>query len=108
MARLLRLLERAGERPTALQAYEQFARTLQRDLGVEPGPELRGLVQELRARRPTPAAAPSQAPAPVFDRPASHPPPPPPAAFRLSPQAPAYPWRSEERRVGKECRSRWS
>src|ERR1041384_1351420 len=54
MARLLRLLERAGERPTALQAYEQFARTLQRDLGVEPGPELRGLVQELRARRPTP------------------------------------------------------
>src|ERR1041384_8671967 len=93
MARLLRLLERAGERPTALQAYEQFARTLQRDLGVEPGPELRGLVQELRARRPTPAAAPSQAPAPGFDRPASHPPPPPPPPLRVSPPAPPPPRR---------------
>ena len=30
-------------------------------------------------------------------------------AARLSPSAcNAQPWRSEERRVGKECRSRWS
>ena len=59
LLRMLRLLDRAGERVEALQRYETFARRLKSELGVEPGPELRGVLQSLRERRPTPAALPS-------------------------------------------------
>jgi DNA-binding SARP family transcriptional activator/TolB-like protein len=62
LLRMLRLLDRAGERVEALHRYENFARRLKAELGVEPGPELRGLLQTLRERRPTPAALPSTTP----------------------------------------------
>jgi DNA-binding SARP family transcriptional activator/TolB-like protein len=58
LVRALRQLDQAGERAAALELYDTFARRLQGDLGVEPGPEARALHQSLRARRPTPAAVP--------------------------------------------------
>ena len=62
LLRMLRLLDRAGERVEALRRYEDFARRLKAELGVEPGPELRGMLQTLRERRPTPASMPSAPP----------------------------------------------
>ena len=76
LLRMLRLLDRAGERVEALHRYENFARRLKAELGVEPGPELRGLLQALRERRPTPAAIPPSArttPAPAAPAPAPAP-----------------------------------
>ena len=55
--RMLRVLDREGERVRALEVYDAFARRLQADLGVEPGPDLRAFLQTLRERRPTPVAA---------------------------------------------------
>jgi DNA-binding SARP family transcriptional activator len=60
LLRALRVLEREGERVRALEVYEGFARRLQAELGVEPGPELRSFVHTLRERRPTPVASPSR------------------------------------------------
>jgi len=52
--RMLKILDHEGERVRALEVYDAFARRLQAELGVEPGPDLRAMVQALRARRPTP------------------------------------------------------
>ena len=52
--RMLKILDHEGERVRALEVYDAFARRLQAELGVEPGPDLREMVQTLRARRPTP------------------------------------------------------
>jgi len=71
LVRALRQLDQAGERATALQLYESFTRRLQTDLGVEPGPDARAMVQSLRARRPTPAVVPARIPPPL---PAGEPP----------------------------------
>ena len=69
LLRMLRVLDRAGERVEALRRYDDFARRLKSELGVEPGPELRRAWQSLRERRPTPSALPSTpsvaAPAPT-------------------------------------------
>ena len=50
MRRLLRLLDGAGDRAGAVQAYEIFARRLDEDLGVEPAPESRALIKAIRGR----------------------------------------------------------
>ena len=63
--RLIQLLDRAGDRAGAVQAYEEFQRRLGRDLEVRPSSETQGLVAGIRARqqpqgtarlRPTPVA----------------------------------------------------
>jgi TolB-like protein/DNA-binding SARP family transcriptional activator/Tfp pilus assembly protein PilF len=50
LRRLLRLLDRAGDRAGAVQAYETFARQLGEDLDVEPAPESQALITAIRAR----------------------------------------------------------
>jgi DNA-binding SARP family transcriptional activator len=67
--RLLLALDRLGERPAALQAYDEFARRLMTDYELEPAPETQSLAAELRSRpraapprratAPAPAAAPA-------------------------------------------------
>jgi DNA-binding SARP family transcriptional activator len=50
LRRLLALLDRAGDRPAAIQAYEDFARRMAQDLELEPSPETRALAESIRAR----------------------------------------------------------
>ena len=50
LRRLLALLDRAGDRPAAIQAYEDFARRMAQDLELEPAPETRALADSIRAR----------------------------------------------------------
>lgn len=50
LRRLLALLDRAGDRPAAIQAYEDFARRMAEDLELEPAPETRALAESIRAR----------------------------------------------------------
>lgn len=50
LRRLLALLDRAGDRPGAIQSYEDFARRMAQDLELEPDPETRALAQSIRAR----------------------------------------------------------
>ncbi len=50
LRRLLGLLDRAGDRPAAVQAYEDFARRLTQDLELEPDPETRALAETIRTR----------------------------------------------------------
>ena len=50
LRRLLALLDRAGDRPAAIQAYEDFARRMAQDLELEPAPETRALAESIRAR----------------------------------------------------------
>lgn len=49
--RFLRLLDRAGDGASALREYEKFADRWRLELGVEPSPETRALVEEIRGRR---------------------------------------------------------
>jgi len=48
---LLALLERAGDRPAALRAYEGFVRRLADDFGLEPSKETAALVERVRSSR---------------------------------------------------------
>jgi DNA-binding SARP family transcriptional activator/TolB-like protein len=73
--RRMGLLAAAGDRSGAVSAYEEFARRLARDLELEPAPETRALLDEIR--RPTDPVAPAPSPAPS---PARLPPPSPPPA----------------------------
>jgi DNA-binding SARP family transcriptional activator len=50
LRRLLALLDRAGDRPAAIQAYEDFARRMAQDLELEPAPETRALAESIRDR----------------------------------------------------------
>ncbi|WP_069814235.1 AfsR/SARP family transcriptional regulator [Streptomyces sp. TP-A0874] len=50
-ARLIRALSRSGRRAEALHAYRELCSTLDRELGSEPGAELRRLEQELLGGR---------------------------------------------------------
>jgi DNA-binding SARP family transcriptional activator len=47
---LLTLLDRAGDRPAAIQAYEDFARRMAHELELDPAPETRALADSIRAR----------------------------------------------------------
>lgn len=53
--RLVRLLDRVGDRAAALRAYEAFAWRLENELGLQPSPETQALISEIRGRE---AAAP--------------------------------------------------
>ena len=65
---LMALLERQGDRTGAARVFDDLARRLKEELGVEPGGELRRLADRLRASvspdRPSPPTAPSPAGAP--------------------------------------------
>jgi tetratricopeptide (TPR) repeat protein len=50
LPRLLALLDRAGDRPAAIQVYEDFARRMAQNLELEPAPETRALAESIRAR----------------------------------------------------------
>ena len=50
LRRLLTLLDRAGDRPGAVHAYEEFAQRMARELDMEPSPETRALAASIRAR----------------------------------------------------------
>jgi len=50
LRRLLALLDRAGDRPAAIQAYEDFARRMAQNLELEPAPETRALAESIRTR----------------------------------------------------------
>ncbi|HEV8399310.1 MAG TPA: BTAD domain-containing putative transcriptional regulator [Gemmatimonadales bacterium] len=70
--KLVALLGRLGDRLGALRVYDEFARRVQDEFGVEPGPELRGMAEELRRTLPSAApreALPPAAPASVPSRP---------------------------------------
>jgi DNA-binding SARP family transcriptional activator len=56
-ALLMRALHRRGRTAEALAVYRDTAGLLQRELGVEPGPELRHLHERLRSSNARPAAA---------------------------------------------------
>ena len=78
--RLVVTLDRLGERPAALQAYDEFARRLAADYELEPSMETQRAVAALRSS-PRPAA-PLHVPASVEPR---HAPPPPAAAVPAGP-----------------------
>jgi DNA-binding SARP family transcriptional activator/tetratricopeptide (TPR) repeat protein len=73
-AQLMLALARAGRQAEALVAYQDARRVLVVELGIEPGPELRGLHERILTgdtalTAPTPASAPAPAePAPVVPR----------------------------------------
>ena len=50
LRQLIELLDRLGDRAGALQAYEEFARRLTRELGATPAPETQALARAIRAR----------------------------------------------------------
>jgi DNA-binding SARP family transcriptional activator len=50
LRRLVRILDRAGDRAEAMRLYEAFARRLAADLGVEPTPETRAAIEAIRRR----------------------------------------------------------
>jgi DNA-binding SARP family transcriptional activator/TolB-like protein len=59
LQRLLRLLDRLGDRVGAVRTYERFATALAREFELAPSPETRALVEAIRARE---AAAPDAIP----------------------------------------------
>ena len=50
LRRLIILLDRLGDRASAVRAYEEFAARLAKDCGIEPSGETRGLVDRVCAR----------------------------------------------------------
>lgn len=50
LRRLIGLLDRAGDRAAAIREYEAFAIRMRQELELEPSPETRELVAEIRAR----------------------------------------------------------
>jgi DNA-binding SARP family transcriptional activator/TolB-like protein len=65
--RLVRALERAGERPAALRAAEAHVLLLEQELGVGPDAELAGLMEELRRAPPSPVPRPAPSAGAVQD-----------------------------------------
>ena len=53
LRRLIKTLDRLGDRAGALEAYESFARRLTAELEAEPAPETRSLANAVRARAAT-------------------------------------------------------
>lgn len=48
--RLITLLDRDGDRAAAIVAYDELVRRLSKDLDLEPSPETRALIEEVRGR----------------------------------------------------------
>ena len=67
--RLVSLLDRLGDRLGALRAYDDFARRLRSEFGVEPAAETRGLIEAVRVREATRASRPSDRPMPADSSP---------------------------------------
>jgi len=71
--RLIALLDRIGDRPAALRAYEELTRRLAADYEIEPSAETRALIEAIRTRPAPPPAAPAprraSAPGPAETRP---------------------------------------
>jgi DNA-binding SARP family transcriptional activator/tetratricopeptide (TPR) repeat protein len=66
--RLLRLLDGAGDRAGAIDAYERYARTVYEELGTRPSTETQALIREIRgctAAPPAEAALPAETAAPL-------------------------------------------
>jgi DNA-binding SARP family transcriptional activator len=55
LRKVLALLYRLGDQAGALRTYEEFAARLSREFEVEPAPETRALMRQVRERRPTAA-----------------------------------------------------
>jgi DNA-binding SARP family transcriptional activator len=51
LRRLITLLDRLGDRASALQAYEEFARRMAQEFDLEPSPETQAVMQTVRERR---------------------------------------------------------
>lgn len=51
LRRLMELLDRSGDPGGAIRAFDEFAGRLKADLGAEPDPSTRALVERLRSRR---------------------------------------------------------
>lgn len=69
--RLMTLLDRHGERAGAVRTYQELARRLDDELGIEPSPETQAAAKEIRSRRAGPEAATPPAektPSPSEDR----------------------------------------
>ncbi len=67
LRRLMHLLDQAGDRPSALRAYERFAGRLRSELEVEPSAETQAMARELRApgARARPSLPSTRAPVPT-------------------------------------------
>jgi len=50
LRRVIKLLDRLGDRSGAVREYESFARRLADELELEPSPETKGLIESVRAR----------------------------------------------------------
>ncbi len=57
LRRLLTLLDRAGDRPGAIQVYDEFVDRMAQDLDLEPSREIRALAESIRSRVGPEAAA---------------------------------------------------
>ena len=55
--RLMQLLDKSGDRASALRTYEQFANRLRNELEIEPSPETQALARDLKRPSPPPAFA---------------------------------------------------
>ena len=76
--RVIELLDRVGDRSSAIQEYKAFARRLQSELELEPAPETQALVESIRLRTTSNGhavarSAPSAAGAPVATSPKQRP-----------------------------------
>ncbi|HEX6748256.1 MAG TPA: BTAD domain-containing putative transcriptional regulator [Longimicrobium sp.] len=71
--RLVRALDAAGERPSALRAAEAHATLLREELGVDPDPDLLAFVARLRAEPAREASPPSPLPRPPIPGPGEPP-----------------------------------
>ncbi len=68
--RLMQLWAQRGNRPRALQTYQDFARLLQEELGADPLPETQALYQAIQRGDLPPTESPALRPAPRRTRPA--------------------------------------
>jgi serine/threonine-protein kinase len=68
LRRMLALFDRLGDRAAAVQVYDDFARRLKSELDLDPSPETRAMVADIRARaelRTPPAPRAPTAPPPI-------------------------------------------
>lgn len=96
LRRLMAVLDRVGDGPGALRAYDHFAAWLAADLGASPSAETRRLAEDLRRRAATPSirsAAPLREEAAGAEAPASAPAPP------AAPRVPERRWTPPRRRA---------